>query len=65
MANVDLSGYNLSELKGLQHEIDTEIKSRQHLDLQKAREQILAIAQEAGVSVEVLLAAGVKKNQGQ
>lgn len=53
MANTDLSGYNLSELKGLQHDIEKEIKSRQHQDLQKAREQILAIAQEAGVSETV------------
>jgi DNA-binding protein H-NS len=64
MSNIDLSGYNLSELKGLQHEIEKEIKSRQHQDLQKAREQILAIAQEAGVSVEELLAAGSKKPKG-
>ncbi len=64
MANIDLSGYNLSELKGLQHDIDKEIKSRQHQDLQKAREQILAIAQELGVSVEELLAAGGKKLKG-
>lgn len=64
MANIDLSGYNLSELKGLQHDIDKELKSRQHQDLQKAREQILAIAQEAGLSVEELLAAGAKKTKG-
>jgi len=61
MANIDLSGYNLDELKGLQHNIDQEIKNRQHQGLQKAREQILAIAQEAGVSVEQLLSAGDKK----
>lgn len=63
MANIDLSGYNLSELKGLQHDIEKEIKNRQHQDLRKAREQILAIAQEAGVSVEELLAAGDKKSK--
>ena len=61
MANIDLSGYNLGELKGLQHDIEKEIKSRQHKDLQKAREQILAIAQGAGVSVQELLATGDKK----
>lgn len=61
MANIDLSGYNLSELKGLQHDIEKEMKNRQHQDLQKAREQILAIAQEAGVSVEELLADSGKK----
>jgi DNA-binding protein H-NS len=63
MANIDLSGYNLGELKGLQHDIEKEIKNRQHQDLQKAREQILAIAQEAGVSVEELLAASGKKSK--
>jgi len=63
MATIDLSGYNLAELKDLQHDIEREIKGRQHQDLQKAREQILAIAQEAGVSVEELLAAGGKKSK--
>lgn len=56
MAQIDLSGYNLSELKGLQHDIEKEIKGREQKDLKKAREQILAIAQEAGISVAELLA---------
>jgi len=64
MVNIDLSGYNLSELKGLQHDIEKEIKSRQHQDLQKAREKILAVAREAGVSIEELLATGGKKPKG-
>lgn len=66
MANIDLSSYNLSELKGLQHDIEKEIKNRQQGDLAKARQQILAIAQEAGVSVDELLAIGSKKsNKGK
>lgn len=66
MANIDLSSYNLSELKGLQNDIENEIKSRQQGDLAKARQQILAIAQEAGVSVEELLATTTKKsNKGK
>lgn len=60
MTIIDLSSYNLGELKGLQHDIEQEIKSRQHQNLQKAREQILAIAQEAGVSVEELFGGGDK-----
>lgn len=51
MANIDLSSYNLVELKGLQHTIEKEIKSRQKGDVAKARQQIFAIAQQAGVSV--------------
>ena len=66
MANTDLSSYNLSELKGLQHDIENEIKSRQQGDLAKARQQILAIAQAAGVTVEELLATGTKRsNRGK
>lgn len=68
MANIDLSGYNLGELKSLQHDIEKQIKSRQQGDLAKARQQILAIAHEAGVSVEELLASGAKqsaKGKGQ
>ncbi|MET0981057.1 MAG: H-NS histone family protein [Telluria sp.] len=61
MANVDLSDYNLGELKGLQHDIEKAIKNRQQQELRKAREQIMAIAKDAGVSVEELLAASAKK----
>lgn len=65
MANIDLSSYNVSELKGLQHDIENEIKSRQQGDLAQARQQILAIAQKAGISVEELLATGTKQaNKG-
>jgi DNA-binding protein H-NS len=68
MAQIDLSGYNLGELKGLQHEIEKEIKSREQQDVKKAREQILAIAQEVGISVADLLAkttSKAKNNNGQ
>jgi DNA-binding protein H-NS len=68
MATIDLSSYDLGELKGLQHDIEKEIKDRQQQEVQKAREQILAIAQEAGVSVEELLASTAKrakKEKGQ
>jgi DNA-binding protein H-NS len=63
MAKLDLSDYNLSELKGLQEEIEKEIKARQQQDVAKAREQILAIAQGLGVSVKELLANGGKKSE--
>lgn len=43
-------------LKGLQHEVRKEIKGREQQDVKKAREQILTIAQEAGISVAELLA---------
>lgn len=61
MSKVDLTGYTLGELKGLQHDIERTIKERQQQDVQKAREQILAIAKQAGVSVEELLGNAEKK----
>jgi DNA-binding protein H-NS len=65
MAKTDLSNYNLAELKGLQFEIEKEIKSRQKDEVRKAREQILAIAQDVGVPVSALLAkAGAAKKGG-
>ncbi len=64
MAKVNLSDYNLSELKGLQVEIEKEIKNRQQQEVTKAREQILSIAQGLGISVEELLANTGGKSKG-
>jgi len=55
MANIDLSDYNLGELKGLQFEVDNELRMRRQDALTQARAQIVEIAQGAGVSVEALL----------
>lgn len=63
MAQINLSGYNFSELKALQHEIAKEIKGRERQHLKKARERILAIAQEAGISVVELLANTTSKGK--
>lgn len=65
MANVDLSTYNLRDLKNLQGEVEQAIKDRQQQDVQKARDQILAIAKEAGVSVEELFAASSNKSSNK
>lgn len=61
MATIDLSNYNLSELKGLQFDVEKEIKNRQQDEVKKAREQILAIAHDVGLPVEELLAAKATK----
>ena len=55
MAKTDLSDYNLGELKGLQFEIETEIRKRRLDDVNRAREQIVALAQSTGLSVDELL----------
>ena len=62
MATIDLSNYNLGELKGLQFDVEKEIKSRQQQEVRKAREQILAIAQDVGLPVEALLSAKTGKS---
>jgi len=59
--NCDDMHYTLGELKGLQHDIERTIKERQQQEVQKAREHILAIAKQAGVSVEELLGNAEKK----
>ena len=61
MATIDLSHYNLGELKGLQFDVEKEIKARQQQEVRKAREQILAIAQDVGLPVEELLSAKANK----
>jgi len=61
MANIDLSGYNLDELKRLQQDVENAIKGRQQHDVQRARDQILAIAKDAGISIEELVAVSAKK----
>lgn len=55
MATIDLSDYNLGELKGLLFEIDNELRRRRLQEVTQARAQIVEIAQAAGVSVETLL----------
>lgn len=65
MAVMDLSNYNISELKGLQHDIEKEIKGRQQQEVRKAREQILAIAQDVGISLEDLVAGVAKKPKNE
>lgn len=65
MKTIDLSTYNLAELKRLLHDIGQEFNARQTQELQKAREDILAIALNAGMSIESLLATVSKKQKKQ
>lgn len=65
MATNDLSGYNLSELKGLWSDVEKAIKEREQEEVKKAREQIQAIAQSVGIPVEELLAGAGSKGAGK
>jgi DNA-binding protein H-NS len=55
MAKPDLSDYNLGELKGLQFDIENELRKRRADEVNRARGEILALAQGTGLSVEELL----------
>jgi DNA-binding protein H-NS len=59
MPTFDLSSYNLAELKGLEFDVRQEIKARQQKEVSKAREQILGIARQAGLSENALLGGAV------
>jgi DNA-binding protein H-NS len=49
---MDLSNMSLGDLRNLQEQIKQETKKREQQEVQKAREQILAIAQSVGLSVD-------------
>ena len=55
---MDLSNMSLGDLRNLQEQIKQEMKQREQQDMQKAREQIMAIAQSVGLPLKDLMAAG-------
>ena len=52
----DLSKYSISQLQALEVQVIEELKTRHFLSVSQAREQILHIAQNAGISVAQLAA---------
>ena len=61
---MDISSLSLAELKKLEAKAIQEIKTRQKGELEKARAEMLAIAQRVGVPLTQLIA-GVPKNAGK
>jgi DNA-binding protein H-NS len=55
---MDLSKMSLGDLRNLQDSIKQEMKRREHQEVAKAREQILAIAQSVGVPLKELISTG-------
>lgn len=55
---MDLSNMSVGDLRNLQDQIKQEMKKREHQEVQKAREQILAIAQSVGVPLKDLISSG-------
>lgn len=60
---MDLSNMSLADLQALQPKITEEIKKRQADVHAKARQQILQIAQDAGVPLKDLMNSGFKLNK--
>jgi DNA-binding protein H-NS len=59
----DLSTYSLADLRALQNQVAEQIKARMEQEKAAARQQILAIAEHAGVSLKELLnGAGARKS---
>lgn len=61
---MDLSNMSVGDLRNLQEQIKQEMKKREHLEVAKAREQILAIAQSVGVPLKDLMAAAPRAKSG-
>jgi DNA-binding protein H-NS len=55
---MELSKMSLGDLRNLQDAIKQEMKRREHQEVAKAREQILAIAQSVGVPLKDLISVG-------
>jgi DNA-binding protein H-NS len=52
---MDLSKLSLSDLRALGEQVKQELLEREHAELAQAREQIMAIAQRVGISLEELI----------
>ncbi|KAF3997453.1 H-NS histone family protein [Glaciimonas immobilis] len=52
---MDLSNLTVAQLRVLQEQVKQSLKDREQEEMTKAREQILAIAQTAGISLKDLL----------
>jgi DNA-binding protein H-NS len=61
----DLSKYSLAQLRALEVQVIDELKTQHFLSISKAREQILHIARNAGLSEKQLRAVKVAKTPKQ
>lgn len=57
---MNLSNMSVVDLRSLLEQIKNEIRRREHEDLTKAREQILAIAHSVGMPLKELLSANIR-----
>lgn len=62
---MDLSNFSVAELRALQDQVSKQLKVVAQQDIAKAREEIQAIAQRAGISLQELVKSGVRANSGK
>lgn len=61
---MELSKLSAAELRTLQEQVKKELRKRETEEVAKAREQIIAIAQKAGLSLKELIGTGVRAKNG-
>jgi DNA-binding protein H-NS len=61
---MNLSGLSVADLRALQDQVKHEIKRREHDEMAKAREQILAIAHSVGMPLKDLMGAPLRMKTG-
>ncbi|WP_338766847.1 H-NS histone family protein [Massilia sp. METH4] len=61
---MDLSNLSASDLRNLQEQVKRELKKRETQDLQKAKDEILAIAQRVGLPLKELIATNPRGKGG-
>lgn len=62
---MNVSTMTMLELRNLQEKVQQEISQRERQDLSKAREQIMAIAQQAGIPLKQLILDGLHPRTGK
>ena len=62
---MNLSTLNLAELRNLADKVQQEMQGRERQELDKAREQIMAIAQQAGIPLKQLILDGLHPRAGK
>jgi len=62
---MDLSNLSLGDLRNLQDQVKQEMKKREQQEVQKAREQIIAIAQSVGLPLKDLISANARAAKGE
>ena len=62
---MNLSILTMAELRNLAEKVQQEVSHRERDDLNKAREQIMAIAQQAGIPLKQLILDGLQPRAGK